>query len=77
MSARDSTGATPLHLAMAFGSAETVKCLIEMGSDVTACDNEGKEPTEYAVLWKRLELLSLLDVPSRRAHEYEIEELPE
>jgi len=77
VSARDSTGATPLHLAMAFGSAETVKCLIEMGSDVTACDNEGKEPTEYAVLWKRLELLSLLDVPSRRAHEYEIEELPE
>ncbi|XP_072027226.1 cyclin-dependent kinase 4 inhibitor B-like isoform X2 [Amphiura filiformis] len=42
-------GRTPLHDAVAYGTPDTVKCLLIAGADVTKTDINGKTPYDLAV----------------------------
>jgi ankyrin repeat protein len=57
---RDAYDATPLHAAIASGSAEAVRSLIEKGADVNARNEEGQTPSLLAALSGREELIRLL-----------------
>ena len=46
INARDKNGWTPLHTATAFGNYATAAALVELGADIEACDNFGRNPAQ-------------------------------
>lgn len=50
LNAKDNKGATPLHVAAAFGHADVCNWLLQQGADVNARDNEGRTPLHVAFI---------------------------
>ena len=50
VSARDSSGATPLHYAASAGHKSVVELLIRSGADPNACDSNGDVPYDWAMV---------------------------
>ena len=48
MNIRDNEGNTPLHVACRESDMDTVKCLLEDGSDRTILNNNGESPINLA-----------------------------
>lgn len=51
--AKDTKGATPLHLAACANSAEVARLLMKAGGDVVARDNNGATPLHYSCYYRR------------------------
>jgi ankyrin repeat protein len=62
ISVRDSTGRTPLHVAVFFGSKDVVAELVERGADLTARDMHDRTPTDLAVLKGRQDIVQVLQM---------------
>jgi ankyrin repeat protein len=60
VNARAASGHIPLHEASANGNVELVKLLIDNGADVNARSDDGKTPLDFAVEYKRDEIVDLL-----------------
>jgi ankyrin repeat protein len=57
VSARDSDGMTPLHIAAKYNNIVGAKMLIEAGSKIMPRDDEGKTPLDYAESGEMIKLL--------------------
>lgn len=51
---------TPIIYCGAYGNAEIARILINAGADVNAKDNKGKSAADYAIEYKKLEVLGVL-----------------
>ena len=60
VNARDATGSTPLHAAVALGSVEIVEMLLTAGADLNARDANGSTPLAIAVARDYPDIISLL-----------------
>ena len=60
VNARAASGHIPLHEASANGNVELVKLLIESGADVNAKTDDGKTPLDFAIEYKRPDVIELL-----------------
>ncbi len=61
VNARAAGGHIPLHEASANGNIELVRMLIEKGADVNAKTDDGKTPLDFAIEYKREEVVELLE----------------
>lgn len=61
VNARAAGGHIPLHEAAANGNVDLVKLLIENGVDVNAKTDDGKTPLDFAIEYKRPEVIALLE----------------
>ncbi|KAK4451554.1 hypothetical protein QBC34DRAFT_401310 [Podospora aff. communis PSN243] len=50
----DNKGATPLHLAAAYGADEFIHMLLDYKADIAVCDSTGRRPFWYATLNRQL-----------------------
>ena len=60
VNARAASGHIPLHEASANGNVELVKLLIDSGADVNARTEDGKTPLDFAIEYKRDDVVDLL-----------------
>ena len=60
VNARAASGHIPLHEASANGNLELVKLLIDSGADVNAETDDGKTPLDFAIEYKRDDVVDLL-----------------
>ena len=60
VNARAAGGHVPLHEASANGNVELVKLLIDSGADVNAKTDDGKTPLDFAIEYKRDDVVDLL-----------------
>jgi uncharacterized protein len=60
VNARAASGHIPLHEASANGNVELVKLLIDNGADVNAKTDDGKTPLDFAIEYKRDDVVDLL-----------------
>jgi ankyrin repeat protein len=60
VNAKAASGHIPLHEASANGNAELVRLLIDSGADVNAKTDDGKTPLDFAVEYKRDDVVDLL-----------------
>ena len=60
VNARAAGGHIPLHEASANGNVELVKLLIDSGADVNAKTDDGKTPLDFAIEYKRDDVVDLL-----------------
>ena len=60
VNARGASGHIPLHEASANGNVDLVKLLIDSGADVNAKTDDGKTPYDFAVEYKRDDVIELL-----------------
>ena len=67
VSARDSHGMTPLHIAAQRNNIVGAKILIEAGSKIMPKDDKGKTPLDYA---ESAEMIKLLKVTELRKNEF-------
>ena len=60
VNARAASGQIPLHEASANGNLELVKLLIDSGANVNAKTDDGKTPLDFAIEYKRDDVVDLL-----------------
>jgi ankyrin repeat protein len=60
VNARAASGHIPLHEASANGNLELVKLLIDSGANVNAKTDDGKTPLDFAIEYKRDDVVDLL-----------------
>ncbi|XP_072169135.1 uncharacterized protein [Diadema setosum] len=57
---RDSSGATPLHIAVANGYEKVVQYLLSHNVDVASRDDDGWQPIHAAVCWAQADIITML-----------------
>lgn len=60
LNARDSSGSSPLHEAVKHGNLNAVKCIIQLGADVSLVDNIGQTILHVAVLTNNAEAVDYI-----------------
>jgi uncharacterized protein len=61
VNARAASGHIPLHEAAGNGNVELVKLLVENGAEVNAKTDDGKTPLDFAIEYKRPEVIAFLE----------------